>query len=166
MFPVGITTNTFTVTANGQTTSCSFTVTVTDVAAPTITCPVRVGVVFLLLTHPLRLVFVIFCVIQTDIVVNNDAGICGAVVSFAPTATDNCGGVSVATSIASGVLFAAGRTTIVNALATDSSLNTAMCKFTVTVAPCADVSIAKTSATQEVVSGAVFYALTGARGDL
>jgi len=68
-FPVGSTTNTFQATdANGNTSTCSFVVTVNDTEAPVIACP-------------------------ADIVVTNDAGLCGAVVSFAtPTATDNCGG--------------------------------------------------------------------------
>ena len=40
-FPVGTTTNTFTVTAaNGQAASCSFDVTVNDIVLPTISCPV------------------------------------------------------------------------------------------------------------------------------
>ena len=43
-FPVGTTTNTFEVTANGQKTTCSFTVTVVDAEAPTITCPANISV--------------------------------------------------------------------------------------------------------------------------
>ena len=43
-FPIGITTNTFTVTdGSGNTTSCSFTVTVNDADAPDITCPADVS---------------------------------------------------------------------------------------------------------------------------
>lgn len=61
-FPVGTTTNTFEVTdASGNTSTCSFDVVVSDVEAPTITCP-------------------------ADIEVDNDAGVCGAVVDYdAPT---------------------------------------------------------------------------------
>ena len=50
----------------GNTTTCSFDVTVTDTEAPTITCP-------------------------DDITVSNDLGECGAVVTYAdPVAEDNC----------------------------------------------------------------------------
>jgi subtilisin-like proprotein convertase family protein/PKD repeat protein len=61
-FPVGTTTNTFEVTdAAGNTTTCSFDVVVSDVEAPAIVCP-------------------------GDIAVDNDAGVCGAVVDYdAPT---------------------------------------------------------------------------------
>jgi hypothetical protein len=66
-FPVGSTTNTFVVTdAFGNSASCSFTITVNDTEAPVISCP-------------------------ADISVNNDAGQCGAVVSYAaPSFSDNC----------------------------------------------------------------------------
>ncbi|MFN8396250.1 MAG: HYR domain-containing protein [Bacteroidia bacterium] len=44
-FPVGVTTNTFRVTdAAGNSTTCSFTVTVNDNQAPAITCPANVSV--------------------------------------------------------------------------------------------------------------------------
>ncbi|MGE0636859.1 MAG: HYR domain-containing protein, partial [Bacteroidia bacterium] len=61
-FPVGTTTNTFEVTdAAGNTSTCSFDVVVSDVEAPAIACP-------------------------GDIEVDNDAGVCGAVVDYdAPT---------------------------------------------------------------------------------
>jgi hypothetical protein len=65
-FPVGTTTNTFEVTdASGNTTTCSFDVTINDAEAPVITCP-------------------------GDITVSNDPGVCGAVVNYSVTATDNC----------------------------------------------------------------------------
>ncbi|MBK5213415.1 MAG: HYR domain-containing protein [Flavobacteriaceae bacterium] len=65
-FPVGTTTNTFDVTdANGNTTTCSFDVTVNDTEAPVITCP-------------------------GDIIVDTDAGVCGATVTYDVVATDNC----------------------------------------------------------------------------
>ncbi|MBK7338433.1 MAG: HYR domain-containing protein, partial [Saprospirales bacterium] len=68
-FPVGVTTNTFVVTAaNSQTASCSFTVTVSDNEPPAISCPSNVSV-------------------------NNDPGQCCAVVNYtAPVGTDNCPG--------------------------------------------------------------------------
>ena len=70
-FPEGSTTNTFEVTdACGNVETCSFVVTVNDSEPPVVTCP-------------------------ADITVSNDAGLCSAVVNFAPTATDNCPGVTV-----------------------------------------------------------------------
>src|SRR2546428_2415070 len=65
-FPVGATTVTSTVTdAHGNTQTSTFTVTVTDTAHPVITA-------------------------HANIAVSNDAGLCGAAVSFTlPTATDN-----------------------------------------------------------------------------
>ncbi|MBK8555546.1 MAG: HYR domain-containing protein [Lewinellaceae bacterium] len=67
-FALGTSTVTYTITetASGQSWSCSFTVTVEDHEAPTIVCP-------------------------GDISVNNDPGICGAVVPFDdPAVSDNC----------------------------------------------------------------------------
>ncbi len=68
VFPVGTTLNTFQVTdSDGNTSTCSFNVTVNDTEAPTINCVV-------------------------DITQDNDPGICGAVVTFSePTVSDNCG---------------------------------------------------------------------------
>ncbi|MBK7233188.1 MAG: HYR domain-containing protein [Saprospiraceae bacterium] len=70
-FPVGVTVNTFKVTdANGNTATCSFTVTVNDTQLPVITCP-------------------------ANIVDSNDPGLCSALVSFTePTGTDNCPGAN------------------------------------------------------------------------
>ncbi|MBL1279261.1 MAG: HYR domain-containing protein [Fluviicola sp.] len=63
----GANTVTLTVTdLNGNVSTCTSTVTVLDTIVPVITCP-------------------------ADIVVSNDAGICGALVNFNVTATDNCG---------------------------------------------------------------------------
>ncbi|MCB9234635.1 MAG: HYR domain-containing protein [Bacteroidia bacterium] len=69
VFPLGTTINTFVATdAVGNTSTCSFNVTVVDVQAPVVTCP-------------------------ANITVNNDAGQCGANVTYtAPTVTDNCSG--------------------------------------------------------------------------
>jgi len=66
-FNVGVTTVTYTARdAAGNSATCSFTVTVSDTQAPVITCP-------------------------ANITVNNDPGVCGAVVNYPlPTATDNC----------------------------------------------------------------------------
>ena len=74
-FPVGTTTVTSTaVDACGNTSTCTFTVTVVDVQPPVITCP-------------------------ANITTGNNPGICGAVVNFPlPTVSDNCplpGGVTL-----------------------------------------------------------------------
>ena len=94
--------------ASGNTATCTFTVTVNDTENPVITCP-------------------------ANITVNNGAGLCGANVTFAATATDNCPGTTISYSPASGSLFPIGTTTV-TATATDASGNTASCTFTVTVA--------------------------------
>ncbi|MFN8394951.1 MAG: HYR domain-containing protein [Bacteroidia bacterium] len=89
-YVVGTTTNTFRVTdAAGNTTSCSFTITITDAQAPTITCPANVSS-------------------------SNDPGQCSKVVSFTnPVGTDNCPGpVTVQTTgLPSGSAFPIGTTT-------------------------------------------------------
>ena len=66
-FPVGTTTNVYTsADANGNTSSCSFTITVNDIEAPVMTSP-------------------------ANVTVNNDAGNCSAVVTYnLPDITDNC----------------------------------------------------------------------------
>ena len=92
----------------GLTDECTVTITVTaDAVAPVITCP-------------------------EDITVGNDAGICGAVVNFEVTATDNCPGVTVETDAVSGSTFPVG-VTLVSATATDADGNTAQCTFNITV---------------------------------
>jgi hypothetical protein len=111
LFPVGTTTETYTVTdAAGNTTSCSFTVTVVDDEAPVITCP-------------------------ADITVTNDPGQCGAVVTYtAPVGTDNYSGATTAITggLGSGSLFPVGTTTETYTV-TDAAGNAASCSFTVTV---------------------------------
>jgi gliding motility-associated-like protein len=122
IFNGGITTVTYIVTdMSGNTSSCNFTITVTDIINPTISCPVNV-------------------------VVNNDAGICGAVITgIVPTTTgDNCGVDSVSYVLsgatilgngltdASGLTFNVGVTTITYTV-TDLSGNTNSCIATVTV---------------------------------
>src|SRR5437879_1611290 len=72
-FAVGVTTVTSTAKDNsGNTSTCTFTVTVHDTQLPTITCP-------------------------ADVTVNANAGVCFAtgVVLGSPTASDNCGAVTV-----------------------------------------------------------------------
>ncbi|KAA9037210.1 HYR domain-containing protein [Ginsengibacter hankyongi] len=109
-FPVGITTNKFVATStSGQKDTCSFTVTVL-VIPPKIQC-------------------------NADIVVNAEAGKCGATVSYdAPVVTDACENTSVAQieGLASGSFFPVGNTTN-KFVATSSSGQKDTCSFTVTV---------------------------------
>ncbi len=107
-FPVGTTTVTSTVTdAHGNTTTKTFTVTVNDTENPALTVP-------------------------ANITVSNDAGVCGAVVTFTATATDNCPGVTVVSTPPSGSTFAVGTTTV-TVTATDAHGNPTTKSFTVTV---------------------------------
>ena len=108
VFPIGTTTVTATATdASGNISTCTFTVTVNDTENPVITCP-------------------------ANITVNNDANACGAAVTFAATATDNCAGTVITYSHAPGSVFPIGTTTV-TATATDASGNISTCTFTVTV---------------------------------
>ncbi|MDT0644384.1 HYR domain-containing protein [Zunongwangia sp. F363] len=111
VFPVGVTTVTFTVTDEaGNTAVCSFTVTITDDQAPVIEE-------------------------MDDIVVDTDENICGAIVSYeTPSATDNCGidSIELTEGLASGEEFPTGTTTVTYT-ATDNNGNTATTTFTVTV---------------------------------
>ncbi len=111
-FPVGVHTETFTVTdLSGNTATCSFTITVLDTIAPTITCP-------------------------ADIELSADGGSCTAIVNYdMPTATDDCPGevtVALVSGLPSGSEFPLGVTTIVIS-AVDASGNITTCSFTVTV---------------------------------
>lgn len=103
-FPIGTTTVTVT-SSSGPV--CTFDITVNDTENPVITCP-------------------------ANITVSNDAGECGAVVSYSVTATDNCPGVTVTSTPASGTVFPVGTTTVTST-ATDANGNSVMCTFTVTV---------------------------------
>ncbi|MBI3654219.1 MAG: HYR domain-containing protein [Acidobacteria bacterium] len=105
-FSKGTTTVTCT-TAAGP--SCAFTVTVNDTQPPVITCPPN----------------------KTAVTANPAATT--AVVNYAaPTVSDNCSGVGVVCTPASGTTFPLGTTTV-TCTATDTSGNTATCSFTVTV---------------------------------
>lgn len=107
-FPKGTTTVTATATdAAGNMVSDTFTVTVNDTEDPVLTVP-------------------------ANIVVNNDPGLCSAVVTFSVSATDNCPDVTTGTDIASGTAFAKGVTTV-TATAEDASGNQVTKTFTVTV---------------------------------
>ena len=109
-FPIGTTQVTATATdANGNQSTCTFNVVVTDNQAPSVTCP-------------------------ANIITNNDPGQCGAVVNFTATATDNCTAVPVTITYSKnpGTLFAIG-TTQVTVTATDAANNQSTCTFNVTV---------------------------------
>jgi hypothetical protein len=109
-FPKGTTTVTCTATdTGGRTASCSFTVTVNDTELPLVTCPPN----------------------KTVTATSSN----GANVTYAaPTASDNCPGVTATCAPASGSLFPVG-STAVTCTATDASNNTRTCQFTVTVEP-------------------------------
>ncbi|MCZ7558339.1 MAG: HYR domain-containing protein [Bacteroidia bacterium] len=119
-FPVGVT------VVNVMTTSeenCSFTITVNDTQPPSVTCP-------------------------ENITVNNDPGMCSAVVTYAASASDNCPGVTIDYDIPSGTAFPVGVTTV-TVTATDAHNNSTQCSFTVTVIdnepPTISVSVNPTS---------------------
>ncbi|MBL7986084.1 MAG: HYR domain-containing protein, partial [Flavobacteriales bacterium] len=111
IFPLGNTTVTYTATdASGNTSFCSFAVTVLDVTAPVITgCP-------------------------SNITVNAGAACTAAATWTVPSFTDNCAGGSIVrtTGPAPGSTFSLGTTNIVYT-ATDAAGNTSTCAFTVTV---------------------------------
>ena len=110
-FPVGTTTITYTATdAAGNTYSASFTVTVNDTENPTIVN------------------------LPSNITQSNDAGVCGAVVTWvAPTSADNCSGVvSVSSTHNPGDVFPVGNTTVTYTF-TDANNNSSQTSFTVTV---------------------------------
>jgi len=92
----------------GNFAQCTQIITVNDQTAPVITCP-------------------------ANITVTTPVGSCTAVVPFAATATDNCGGTITFTySQAPGSAFPIGTTTV-TATATDVCGNSSSCSFTVTV---------------------------------
>lgn len=109
IFPVGTTEVIYTATDDyGNTAICNFDVIVTDDTDPVIAgCP-------------------------ADIVVSADAS-CEAIVSWtAPTATDNCGAVSLVSSHNPGDVFPKGTTSVLYT-ATDAAGNISTCTFDVTV---------------------------------
>jgi hypothetical protein len=109
-FAKGVTTVTCTVTdASKNQMACSFTVTVNDTQAPTITCPANQ---IRALNNPT----------DTSLVVNYPA----------PVFSDNCPGASVACVPPSGSAFALGTTTV-TCTATDTANNKTSCAFTVTI---------------------------------
>ena len=121
VFPVGTTTVTYTATNVEGTTTCSFTVTVTDDEDPLLTnCP-------------------------TNISVAADAG-CNQLVNWTPpTASDNCN-VTLSSSHNPGDNFTLGTTTVTYT-ATDDSGNSVSCSFDVTVNDTTDTQISNCSPT-------------------
>ncbi len=108
VFPVGTTTNTFTSTDGVNTASCSFDITVIDNEVP------------------------VLANVPSAISQANDAGQCGAVVTWAAiSAPDNCTSV-ITSTMNSGDFFPVG-TTLVDVIATDPSGNADTSSFTVTV---------------------------------
>uniref|UniRef100_UPI00248FCC6E HYR domain-containing protein n=1 Tax=Aquimarina aggregata TaxID=1642818 RepID=UPI00248FCC6E len=111
-FPVGTTTNTFEITdAAGNSTTCSFDITITDIENPTIVN------------------------LPTNIIQNNDFDSCGAIVNWTePTAADNCSGSSsIQTSGNSNGSFFPIGDTVVTYTATDTSGNSINGSFTITI---------------------------------
>ena len=109
VFPVGATTvNCVATDSSGNKSSCAFQVTIRDNEKPTIVCP-------------------------ASMTVNNEPGQLTAVVTFpAPTASDNCPGVTVACVPASGSAFPIG-VNPVTCTATDAAGNTSSCSFEIRV---------------------------------
>lgn len=92
----------------GSFAQCTQIISVNDQTAPVIICP-------------------------SNIAAATPIGSCTAVITFTPTATDNCGGVVTITSVpASGSVFAMG-TTPVTVTAVDACGNSSTCTFNVTV---------------------------------
>ena len=110
-FPVGVNTVIYRATdPSNNSSTCSFTVTVTDATAPTITCP-------------------------PNVIANNPSNACSVTAVYGSiTATDNCTAptITLASGQASNTSFPVGVSTVVYR-ATDPSGNSATCSFTVTV---------------------------------
>src|SRR5258707_9934363 len=93
--------------SSGTTSTCSFTVTVTDNQNPAITCP-------------------------GNLVLAADAGRCSrSNVTFSVSATDNCSVTNLVGNLPSGSTFPRGITTVTST-ATDASGKPSTCNFTVT----------------------------------
>jgi hypothetical protein len=108
LFPVGTTTNVFVADDGGNTDTCSFDVVITDNEAPA------------------------FMNMPSSIVTGNDAGVCGAAVTWsAPMGMDNCA-ATVTSSMNSGDNFPIGITTVYY-YAIDAAGNTDTASFMVTV---------------------------------
>ena len=107
-FPVGVTTVTSTARdSSGNSSSCTFTVTVLDTQPPAVSCPGAISV-------------------------SAASGQTTATVEFLVTATDSCAVTNLVSVPPSGFAFPMGTTTVTN-LASDASGNFSTCTFTVTV---------------------------------
>jgi len=140
-FPVGVTTNTFVFTSGGVDDTCSFNVTVLDLEAPVVTCPMNV----------------------TDCE--------GATIITAATSTDNCIGDSIVYTLSgattasnvfdlSTVTFNAGTTTVTT-VALDAAGNSDSCSFEVVMNALPTVSLASFSVDTLCVSYAPIALPTG-----
>ena len=114
-FPIGLTTvKSIATDAAGNADTCFFNVTINDTQKPAVTCP-------------------------ANIVKGNDAGVCGAVVTYDPaTVIENCGTPTLVYRDASHQLWPSGSTfpvatTTVYAVAADAAGNKDSCSFTVTI---------------------------------
>ena len=112
-YPVGTTTVTLTASDGTLSSQCTATVTVTDIQAPTITCPADQAV--------------------------TATSSSGAAVNFTPSATDNCSTLITSCTPASGSTFQVG-TTPVTCTATDGVGLQNSCSFTVIVSPSTNYS--------------------------
>ncbi|MFD2245001.1 HYR domain-containing protein [Pontibacter ruber] len=129
-FNQGVTTITYTATdAAGNTATDQLLVTVADDDAPVVTVP-------------------------ANIVVQTDRDKCGAVVSYAVSATDNCSTVTpeMTAGLASGATFPVGTTTVTYK-ATDEAGNTTTQSFTVTVENAAPSNLVISGPTSPVQLG-------------
>ena len=118
----GFTNVTWTVVdVSGNARTCTQIVTVTDTTFPVLSCPANMTVAAA------------------------SAGVCGAVVNFTPTASDNCILSSLISSPASGSLFPFGVNTV-TVTAIDAIGNTSVCTFTITVTtPAGALNVLSTS---------------------
>jgi gliding motility-associated-like protein len=140
-FPVGTTVQTYTASDSfGNTTSCSFSVTVLDLVAPTITCPPNI--------------------IQCNSIVTGIAPVTVLDNCSTPSVTYSFSGATLGSGItnASGSFFNIGNT-IVTYIATDLSGNTASCSFTVTTGISPTISA---TATNSIICLGGSTTLTGA----
>jgi len=161
-FPVGVTTVVYTaIDSSGNTTQCSFNITVLDGAAPITTCPAEL-------------------IIRVDgTIVSDPAGLvtsstpgmaCDSIlINFnAPDAADVCDGIVPAVQYAgiqSGENFPIGNTSV-SFSATDMNGNIDTCEFDITVLPLGDVNLETTGpnpvCTGEDVTINVITPITGA----
>lgn len=127
VFPLGSTVVTCTASdAAGNTSTCSFQVTVKDTQGPVVNCP------------------------ASATALQDLAG--GAIVSYTVTASDNSGSVNVTSSPASGSFFALGTTTVTS-VAVDSSGNVSTCTFPVTVTAPGSTAGAKVTGSGTIANG-------------